>query len=221
MGNPYTATYEKFRDELQTFLRDSCGVDPRILGKNEYPSGSPLEHIQTTMRTCAGVIIVAYERKYLERGMEKREAELPQKPQKLENCTYTTTWNHIESAMAFTLGLPLYIICQEGLSEDGLIESKLDWYVNYVVIEPGALSKPALSDSIRNWIETRVIPRSRRSNILESLGGKLKFSEMTPSDLWHFFGMYAGMFLLGAICGALFKPTLLAWIQSMHDLHFI
>jgi hypothetical protein len=109
MGTPYTAAYKQFREELETFLRDSCGVDPRIIGKNEYPSGNPLEHIRSKMRQCAGVIIVAYERKYLETGMEKRGAEAEHKEQKLENRIYTTPWNHIESAIAYSLGLPLYI----------------------------------------------------------------------------------------------------------------
>jgi hypothetical protein len=46
------------------------------------------------MNKCAGVIIVAYERKYLEKREEKRGAK---SPNALEKRTYTTPWNHIES----------------------------------------------------------------------------------------------------------------------------
>ena len=53
MGSPYTAELLAFRDALETLLRDRCGVDPRIIGKNEYPTGSPLTKIIEVMRECA------------------------------------------------------------------------------------------------------------------------------------------------------------------------
>src|SRR5271165_7263999 len=103
MGTPYTTEYMAFRDRLEQFLRDGCGVDPRIIGKNEYPSGSPLQKIKDVMTTCSGVVIVAYERKYVQIGAEKRKGE---SPTAIEEEIYTTPWNHIESAMAYSLGIP-------------------------------------------------------------------------------------------------------------------
>jgi hypothetical protein len=214
MGTPYTPVYAQFRDELESFLRDSCGVNPRIMGKNEYPSGSPLEHIRDVMRQCAGVMIVAYERKYVKSGVEKRGATAAQK---IDNCSYTTPWNHIESAIAYSLELPLYIICQKGLSEEGLIESKIDWYVQHVDIAPGALSKPELIESIRAWINTRVIPASKKPNLLSSLRGHVKFSEMTPLELWSFVGMLVVVWLFGAATGSSF-PWLADWAHTIHNL---
>jgi hypothetical protein len=211
MGTPYTSVYKDFRDELSRFLRESCDVDPRIIGVNEYPSGSPVEHIRSTMRNCAGVIIVAYERKYLEKGLEKRGAE---SSQTLEKRTYTTPWNHIESAIAYSLGLPLYIICQNGLTEEGLIESKVDWYVKHVDIHPGALSDRDLSESLRAWVKTRVIPRSKKSNVLPALSGRVKFAEMTPVEFWAFCVMLLGVFLLGSAIGPV--QWLANWFHTIH-----
>ncbi len=215
MGTPYTADASRFRDELEMLLRDRCGVDPRIIGKNEYPSGSPLAHIRSVMRECAGVIIVAYERKYLETGMEKRGGK---SEHRLEKLTYTTPWNHIESAIAYSLELPLYIFCQNGLSEEGLIESKIDWYVQHVEIAPGALSRPEIFDSVRAWVNTRVIPRSKKRTIFESLRGLTKFSEMTPHELWAFFAMLAGVFALGAIASP-YLVALANWAHVVHEIH--
>src|SRR5262245_35309084 len=102
MGTPYTDEYLQFRDGLEEFLRSSCMADPRIIDKHEYPLGSALEKIRDVMRTCHGVLVVAYERKYIEAGIEKRGSE---KETRLEKLRYTTVWNHIESAIAYSLGL--------------------------------------------------------------------------------------------------------------------
>jgi hypothetical protein len=214
MGTPYNQTYKDFRDGLESFLRDSCGVDPRIIGKNEYPSGSPLTHIRSVMRQCAGVIIVAYERKYLEAGVEKRGAD---SERKLENRTYTTPWNHVESAIAYSLDLPLYIICQKGLSEEGLIEDKIDWYVQYIDLKPEALSTPNLTGSIRSWVNSRVIPASKKSHLFDKLKGHAKFSEMTPLEVWSFIGMLVAVWLLGAATGP-FVPWLTEWMHGVHSI---
>jgi len=195
MGTPYTEEYSRFRDELEAFLRNTCGVDARIIGRNEYPSGSPLVHIREVMRTCHGVIIVAYERKFLDSGIEKRGGDAALK---ISTRTYTTPWNHIESSLAYCMGLPLYILCQHGLSEEGLIETKLDWYVQHLEISSAGLRKPEVADSIRSWVNTRVLPNSKKPRSLLIMQGAVKFSDMTPHELWKFLGMLAAAFVLGA-----------------------
>jgi hypothetical protein len=62
MGTPYTPQLSAFRAALETVLRERFGVDPRIMGKNEYPTGSPLPKIVEVMKSCDGVIVVANER---------------------------------------------------------------------------------------------------------------------------------------------------------------
>jgi hypothetical protein len=201
MGTPYTEEYGKFRDELDSLLRNACGVDPRIIGKNEYPAGNPLTHIYDVMRSCHGVIVVAYERKFLESGVEKRGGDAAQS---ISQRTYTTPWNHIESSMAYSLGIPFYVLCQKGLSEEGLIESKLDWYVQYMEISPAALRKTEVVESIRSWVNTRVLPNSKKPRSLMTMQGQMKFSEMTPHEMWSFLGMLAAAFLLGAGAATVF-----------------
>jgi hypothetical protein len=201
MGTPYTEQYSQFRDELESFLRDTCKVDPRIIGKNEYPSGSPLEKIREVMRGCHGVLVVAYERKFLEAGIEKRGGTAPQQ---LNGLTYTTAWNHIESAMAFSFGLPLYIICQHGLAEEGLIETKLDWYVQPADIERGSIFKPEISGSIQSWVTTRVFPRASHPRALKAIEGNLKLSDMTPKEIMAAIAVLTGAFGLGIAAAHLF-----------------
>jgi len=194
MGTPYTDDYGKFRDELDAYLRDSCGVDPRIIGKNEYPSGSPLNKIREVMKGCDGVIIVAYERKHVAKGSEKRGSTAQTA---LTNRTYTTPWNHIESAIAFSLDLPLHILCQTGLQEEGLIETKNDWYVQRLDIAPGAFADPKVAQSLQSWVKERVVPHARRPNFLSTIQGQSRFSDMTPVEIMGALGILAAAFGLG------------------------
>lgn len=210
MGTPYSPQHTSFRDELEAMLRDQCKVDPRIIGKNEYPSGSPLEHIRQVMKSCSGIIVVAYERKYLESGTEKRGGPAAQK---LSKRAYTTPWNHIESALAYSFELPLYILCQNGLVEEGLIETKSDWFVQKVNIDAGALSQPEVAASIRAWVDSRVVPRSKkRGATMKALSGKAKISEMSPAEIASFVGMLGFAFLCG-VGATIFFPRFIDLIR--------
>jgi hypothetical protein len=204
MGTPYNESSEEFRDALEKFLR-RCRTDPRIIGVNEYPTGNPLAKIRDVMKTCHGVIVVAYERKYLQAGIEKRYGSTP-KP--LNEQTYTTPWNHIESAMAYSLGLPIYIICQRGLTEEGLIETKADWYVQHMEITPHALAQTSVSESLRTWLAESVAPVASRPRAWKSLQGALKLSEMTPKEIWSVLALLGAIFAAGIAFGRWVSPLL-------------
>jgi len=197
MGTPYTETFEQFRDALEKFLR-RCRADPRIIGVNEYPTGNPLAKIRDVMRSCHGVIVVAYERKFLQAGIEKRTGATPII---LNERSYTTPWNHIESAMAYSLGLPIYIICQRGLTEEGLIETKADWYVQHMELTPEALATTAVSESLRTWVAESVAPVADKPRVWKTLQGGLKLSEMTPKEIWSLLGVLGAIFVAGAALG--------------------
>lgn len=205
MGTPYTEAFEQFRDALEKFIR-RCGADPRIIGVNEYPTGNPLAKIRDVMRNCHGVIIVAYERKFLEAGIEKRTGA---NPISLNQRTYTTPWNHIESAMAYSLGLPIYILCQHGLTEEGLIETKADWYVQHLDMTPQALAATPVSESLRTWLAESVTPFAGKPRAWKTLEGALKLSEMTPKEIWSFLGLLSAIFAMGAAFGR-WAPSLFA-----------
>ncbi|GAB5446872.1 MAG: hypothetical protein Gyms2KO_17450 [Gymnodinialimonas sp.] len=202
MGTPYSQKYIEFRDELETILRDTLGADPRILGKNEYPTGSPLLKIKEVMSDCDGVLVVAYERKFVEVGAEKRSAanETP-----INERTYTTPWNHIESAMAFSLGIPLYVICEKGLKEEGLIESKLDWYVQYLDFSRESLRSNDVLHSLQSWVSGAC--KRRRKTSTESLLGRVRLSEMTPAEMFGVVSVLATVFLSGLAVGRWFSAT--------------
>jgi len=220
MGNPYTDAYKRFRNELEDFLQDQCKVEPKIMNKNVYPPGNPLVTIKNVMEKCSGALVVAYERSYVRDGKERRTSRNPP-PRNLINLTYTTPWNHVESAMAFCLGVPLYIICQKGLVEEGLIENKFDWNVQYLDIVPGAFENTDVTRPIQAWIESSVLPRSKDlngSNIVRTITGERTFMDiknMTPKDVLAVSGVLSGAFAFGVATGATTRRSLIDPVIGM------
>jgi hypothetical protein len=147
MGTPFNDKQRAFRQTLINVLR-SQGIVPRMLNETEYPPGNPLPHIRSLISECEGALIVAYERKHVEAGTEKRNSE---NQKDVGNTLYTTPWNHIESAIAYSLDKPLLMICEKGLRREGLIEDKLDWYVIDIEIDPAQLTAPEFNGRISAW----------------------------------------------------------------------
>jgi hypothetical protein len=195
IGARYTPQQERFLDELESFLRDRCGCDPRIIGKNEYPDGNPLTHIRDVMLSCHGVLVVAFERTRVVSGTEKPGGN---GERSVSDAAYTTPWNHIESAIAFGLKMPMYILCENGLKEEGLIESKLDWRVQHIELTKKDLERVEVSESLRAWVTKRVVPYSNSPRAAKALLGSLKLSEMTPKEIGILIGSLTAAFLAGA-----------------------
>ena len=143
MGFPYTESHRGFLDALIELLR-SCDVEPRVMNKTDYPTRNPLTDISQVMRECHGAIVVAFERTYFESGLEKQQIAL-------KSVRYTTPWNQIEASLAFALGIPIIVLMESGLREEGLLEQKYDWYVDRVSISAAALSDKDVRNRIMAW----------------------------------------------------------------------
>jgi hypothetical protein len=201
-GNDYLPQYTEFRTELERFLIRE-GVDARIIGVNEHPAGNPLPHILRTIKSCHGVLVVAFARRKITSGVEK-----PGSPDQiaLDGRSFTTPWNHVEAAIAYSLGIPLYIVCENGLCEEALIESKIDWYVQRMALTKDALWSAPVKDSLSAWIEERVKEKARKPRYFRTIEGSLKLSEMTPREIWGVIAVIAAVFAAGLAAGRFIPP---------------
>ena len=93
---------------------------------------SPLKTVTELMDKCVGCLVIALERSYFPSGMEKRGGP---KESPLSNVKLPTPWNQIEAAMAYSRGLPLMVVVEDGLRGEGLLERGYDWYVQSVTPE--------------------------------------------------------------------------------------
>lgn len=99
------------------------GMEGRTLGENEYDMNAPLAGVRRLMLESNGALVVAFRRYWIENGHEKPDSDIQAvKGQPLNGKWMTSPWCHIESAMAFQLGLPLLIFRERGVHDDGALE---------------------------------------------------------------------------------------------------
>lgn len=94
-------------------LLSDRGFTPRTLGQTDFPNESPLNAVRTVLNECSGAIVLGLRQTFVEVGLHKAHTrhESP-----LRGCYFPTSWNQIEGGMAFTLGLPLLILKEEGVA---------------------------------------------------------------------------------------------------------
>lgn len=208
MGTPYTDAQRQFRAVLMGVLRDQVELDPRAIDVNEYPPYDPLKYIVNVIENCAGVVVVAYERKHVQNGAEKRRSA---DEKAISNNTYTTPWNQIESAFAYSLGKPLFMICEKGLCKEGLIDQRLPWNVVELEMDPKSLSDESLMKRLRSWAQTLPAHRPRKTartiDLVEVQ--RMPLSEILPQltvKSWAILAtLVVSMFSLGLFVGAFAK----------------
>ena len=103
---------------------------------------------------------------------------------------YTTPWNQIEASLAFALGIPIIVLMESGLREEGLLEQKYDWYVDRVSISAAALSDKDVRNRIMAWcrhLQTANVPENRgkidAEMTVKALMQMLTLKSMSPEEL--------------------------------------
>jgi hypothetical protein len=100
-------------------ILDDLNLEPRALGRSDYPSELPLREVLVIARHCAGGIILGYEQFQAtagtwKRGLGPKQGERKLKPK--EAPSFPTPWNQLEAGILFGLGVPLLIFRETGVS---------------------------------------------------------------------------------------------------------
>ncbi len=108
-------------DELK-FLR----LEPRTLGKSDYPTDLPLREVYVLATHCSGGVILGFEQFFAQDGIGKRGI----KNDKLNDTIHPTPWNHLEAGILFGLGLPLLVFREPGIQGGIFDPGVTDVFVN-------------------------------------------------------------------------------------------
>jgi hypothetical protein len=116
-----------FIDALTAYLVDREFV-PRTLGITDYDMNAPLTAIRRLLLESNGVLTVALRRILIVQGelLASREtrngAGDADAVENVGGAWLTSPWTHVETAMAYQLGLPILQVREAGVVADGLLE---------------------------------------------------------------------------------------------------
>jgi len=94
-------------------------LEPRALGRSDYPAESPMREILPVARHCSGGVILGFEQYRSLGGIRKpgtadeRKDDAP--------VSVPTPWNHLEAGILFGLRLPILIFREQGV-EGGVFD---------------------------------------------------------------------------------------------------
>lgn len=110
---------EKKRKVIVDILNE-LQLEPRALGRGDYPKDYPLKEVYIIAKHCAGGIILGFEQLYVETGIRKRN--IPGKEKKIDSpISIPTPWNNLEAGILFGLKLPLLIFKEDNI-EGGVFD---------------------------------------------------------------------------------------------------
>jgi hypothetical protein len=113
---------QKFIDQVCDYL-DGRGFVGRTLGVTDYDMDAPLKAIRRLMLESNGLITVAFRRTYVQKGVGNYRTNIANlETYQLNNQWLTSPWAHIEPAMAYQIGLPILVLREQGVIEEGLFQ---------------------------------------------------------------------------------------------------
>src|SRR5919198_4798897 len=89
-------------------------LEPRALGRSDYPTEFPLREIMLVARHCSGGLILGFEQYQSLGGIRKRGTEAEKRHD--EPMSIPTEWNHLEAGILFGLRLPILIFREQGIA---------------------------------------------------------------------------------------------------------
>jgi hypothetical protein len=95
-------------EQLEAYL-----LEPRAVGRSDYPIDSPLREVAVLAKHCSGAVILGFEQMFAEKVVVKRGT--PGEKER-RDVSMPTEWNHLEAGIMFGLGLPLLVFREDGVS---------------------------------------------------------------------------------------------------------
>ncbi len=147
---PYNKYQKGFLSLVQARL-EQYGLNPTNLGKNNWDFRSPLKPIREMMSECKAAIIIGLERHHSYIGYEKEHSK---DSSELIHKYTTSPWVQIEAGMAYQAGLPLLIIKEKKVYNEGILDSQIsDSYIFELEIEKQYKKlSPELEEIILSWV---------------------------------------------------------------------
>jgi hypothetical protein len=151
VGTPHNPTQELYQEKLIKYLA-SHGVKGETLGRSYWSINKPLIPIQKKMCNVYGACILGMTRFHSINGIYK-EGSPDQKV--VSDQLFSSVWCQIEAAMAYQMDLPLLILKEESLQEEGMFDPGIhEWMIVRIhPTDPDEITRNPIKGFIDSWIE--------------------------------------------------------------------
>ena len=95
-------------------------LEPRALGRSDYPADCPLREVYVIANHCSGGIILGFHQFTATAGVWKRGTKGQKRIRSSQPVHFPSPWNHLEAGILFGVQLPLLIFREEPLIRRGL-----------------------------------------------------------------------------------------------------
>ena len=82
-------------------------LEPRTLGRSDYPTEYPLREVYGIAKHCSGGVVLGFEQFYSPAGIWKQGTASERKSDR--PTIHPSPWNHLEAGILFAIRLPLLI----------------------------------------------------------------------------------------------------------------
>lgn len=134
----------------------ALGLEPRTVGSTDPGMYNPLHEVRTLARHCAGGIILGYSQITADRAQRFKVKTLADGSVAIEKDVIRsyrapTPWNQLETGILFGLGMPLFVLKQDGI-EGGIFDAGASDVLVHSMPMPSELWKasPDLQETILN-----------------------------------------------------------------------
>jgi hypothetical protein len=128
----------------------ALNLEPRALGRSDYPTDYPLREVYVIANHCSGGVILGFEQFRSDSGINKPGA--PQEKKVSHNTSHPTPWNQLEAGILFGLGLALLIFKEDQISGGVFDPGVTDVFVHAMPpANPTAGQKNQLKDVFMAW----------------------------------------------------------------------
>jgi len=93
---------------------DRLEMEPRGLGRTDYPVDLPLREVLAIAKHCSGGVILGFQQFVADSGTLKPGTSEERRISK--SLAFPTPWNQLEAGILFTLGIPLLVFRDESIS---------------------------------------------------------------------------------------------------------
>ncbi len=129
---------------------DDNDLEPRALGRSDYPTDLPLREVLLIARHCSGGVILGFEQCRADSGVLKPGTSAEKRIS--TPLAFPTPWNHLESGILFGLRLPILVFREEGIT-GGVFDNGVSDVFVHPIPSPDitGTAKAALKQVFQRW----------------------------------------------------------------------